>query len=138
MRTKTEKNKGTTEIEEIEKHDSDSISCCGVIHKDVVDNVKAGLSGDTELRRVSNLFKALNDETRVKIINALILSEMCVCDIAALLNMTQPAVSHHLKLLKQAQLVKYRRIGKEMHYLLDDEHVRNIFYQGMHHACEKK
>jgi ArsR family transcriptional regulator len=130
--------KSALKIKKAENNEEPPASCCGVIHGDVVANVMAGLSGDAELRRVAELFKALNDETRLKRINALLLSEMCVCDIAALLNMTQPAVSHHLKTLKQAQLVKYRRIGKEMHYSLDDEHVRNIFYQGMLHACENK
>ncbi|MCL2026169.1 MAG: metalloregulator ArsR/SmtB family transcription factor [Leptospirales bacterium] len=137
IKAKENKNKEKAKIEEIENHEPATCSET-IIHQDVVDNVKAGLSSDAELRKVSHLFKALNDETRVKIINALILSEMCVCDIAALLNMTQPAVSHHLKLLKSAQLVKYRRMGKEVHYSLDDEHVRNIFYQGLLHACEKK
>ena len=107
------------------------------MHKDVIKNVKEGLSGETELIRVAELFKALDDPTRLKIINALILAEMCVGDIAVLMNMTQPAVSHHLKVLHQTHLVKKRRVGKVVYYSLDDEHVRNIFYQGMLHACEK-
>jgi ArsR family transcriptional regulator len=124
--------------EYLEGNMSEEVYCCGVIHEDVIKHVKEGLSGNKELRRVAELFKALNDETRLKIVNALLLSEMCVCDIAALMNMTQPAVSHHLKVLRQAQLVKHERRGKEVHYSLDDEHVRNIFYQGMLHACEQK
>ncbi|MDR3242412.1 MAG: metalloregulator ArsR/SmtB family transcription factor [Clostridiales Family XIII bacterium] len=104
-----------------------------VIHEDVIDVVRGGLSTDSELQKIAELFKVLNDPSRLKIINALILSEMCVCDIAALLDMTQPAISHHLKVLRQTQLVKYRRDGKIVYYALDDEHVENVFRQGMLH-----
>jgi ArsR family transcriptional regulator len=74
------------------------------------------------------------DPTRLKIVNALLLEEICVCDVAAVLGMSQPAVSHHLKVLKAARLVKYRRDGKQIYYSLDDEHVANIFYQGLMHV----
>lgn len=116
--------------------EDDTICSCNVIHEDIIKTVKEGLSGENDLKRVAELFKALDDPTRLKIINALILSEMCVCDIAALMQMTQPAVSHHLKVLRQSNLVKNRRDGKVVYYSLDDEHVHNIFYQGMLHACE--
>ncbi|MCL2078639.1 MAG: metalloregulator ArsR/SmtB family transcription factor [Oscillospiraceae bacterium] len=108
-----------------------------VIHEDTVRRVKAGLSDTGQLKTTAEMFKAFGDPTRLRIINALILSEMCVCDIAALLEMTQPAVSHHLKILRQLQLVKYRKDGKAVYYELDDEHVRNMFYQGLLHASEK-
>ena len=119
-------------------HTEDIATCtCPVIHEDVVNNVRGGLSGDLLIKKTAEMFKAVSDPTRLKIINALILSEMCVCDIAALMNMTQPAVSHHLKILRQLQLVKYRREGKIVYYELDDEHVRNLFYQGLLHASER-
>ncbi|MDR1060560.1 MAG: metalloregulator ArsR/SmtB family transcription factor [Clostridiales bacterium] len=117
--------------------DDDALCSCTIIHEDIVSRVREGLSGDALLRRTAEMFKAVSDPTRLKIINALILSEMCVCDIAALTDMTQPAVSHHLKVLRQLQLVRYRRDGKIVYYELDDEHVRNVFYQGLLHASEQ-
>jgi ArsR family transcriptional regulator len=118
--------------------DEDEALCsCTVIHEETIRQVRSGLSGDEQLKRTAEMFKAVSDPTRLKIINALILSEMCVCDIAALMDMTQPAVSHHLKLLRELQLVKHRRDGKIVYYELDDEHVRNVFYQGLLHANEE-
>lgn len=109
---------------------------CSIVHQDVIDRVRRGLASDRHLQAQAELFKVLADPTRLRIINALILAEMCVCDIVALLDMTQPAVSHHLKVLRQTQLVKYRRDGKVVYYSLDDEHVSNVFYQGLMHASE--
>ncbi|MDR1785762.1 MAG: metalloregulator ArsR/SmtB family transcription factor [Spirochaetaceae bacterium] len=117
--------------------DGDDGLCSAVmIHEDVVRRVRQGLTPDDGLERAAGLFKALDDPTRLKIINALLLAEMCVCDIAALLDMTAPAVSHHLKVLRDTQLVKHRREGKTVFYALDDEHVGNVFYQGLLHANE--
>ncbi|MDR3136313.1 MAG: metalloregulator ArsR/SmtB family transcription factor [Coriobacteriales bacterium] len=117
--------------------DDDALCSCAVLHEDIIRQVRAGLSGDEQLRKAAEMFKAVSDPTRLKIINALILAEMCVCDIAALMDMTQPAVSHHLKVLRQLHLVKYRRKGKAVYYQLDDEHVHNVFYQGLMHANEQ-
>lgn len=111
--------------------------CCNTVREDTVRQVRAGLSGDAQLQKTAEMFKAVSDPTRLKIINALILSEMCVCDLAALIDRTQPAVSHHLKVLRQLQLVKYRREGKTVYYELDDEHVRNVFHQGLLHTSER-
>ena len=84
------------------------------------------------------LFKILSDETRLAIMMLLRESgEMCVCDISTLLNMTQPAISHHLKVLRQTQLVKYRRDGKIVYYSLDDDHIALLFQQGLAHVTEK-
>jgi ArsR family transcriptional regulator len=113
--------------------ETDALCPSTVIHEDLINIVRNGLSTDSELQKIAELFRVLNDPSRLKIINALILSEMCVCDIAALLDMTQPAISHHLKVLRQTQLVKYRRDGKVVYYSLDDEHVENVFCQGMLH-----
>ncbi|MCR6544280.1 metalloregulator ArsR/SmtB family transcription factor [Dehalobacterium formicoaceticum] len=82
---------------------------------------------------LAELFKIFGDSTRIKIICALFTSEMCVCDIAALLEMNQSAISHQLRILKQARLVKYRREGKVVYYSLDDEHVQRIFDCGLVH-----
>jgi ArsR family transcriptional regulator len=107
---------------------------CAVIHEDAVAQARAGLSSDAAIADTAELFKALADPTRLKIINALMIAEVCVCDVAALLGMSQPTVSHHLKILRQARLVRIRRDGKVVFYRLDDEHVVNIFYQGLLHA----
>ncbi|MDR3052320.1 MAG: metalloregulator ArsR/SmtB family transcription factor [Coriobacteriales bacterium] len=119
-------------------HQEDAFCSCSVIHDDVIHQVKTGLTGDERLQQMAELFKVLGDPSRLKIINALLLAEMCVCDIAALLDMTQPAISHHLKVLRQTQLVKYRREGKVVYYSLDDEHVHNVFYQGLIHVSENQ
>ena len=122
----------------ISEKEGEAFSCCNTTHEDVVRQVRAGLTGDEQLQRAAELFKTLNDPSRLKIINALLLTEMCVCDIAALMDMTQPAVSHHLKVLRQTQLVKYRKEGKVVYYSLNDEHISNIFYQGLLHVSEAK
>jgi ArsR family transcriptional regulator len=123
--------------QEIAENDDEGLFCCtNIIHEDVVKRVRGGLASDGQIQKTAELFKALNDPSRLKIINALLLNEMCVCDIAVLMDMTQPAVSHHLKVLRQTQLVKYRREGKVVYYSLNDEHVSNIFYQGVLHASE--
>jgi DNA-binding transcriptional ArsR family regulator len=92
---------------------------------------------EEELMELADLFKMFGDSTRVKIISALQLSEMCVCDIAALLGMTKSAISHQLRALRQTRLVRYRRDGKEVYYSLDDEHVKSIFAQGLLHVGEQ-
>ena len=130
--------KPDTDEDSNHNHEHEDQYVCSVIHEDVVTFVRDGLSDEEVIKRTAELFKAVSDPTRLRIINALILSEMCVCDIATLLSMTQPAISHHLKILRQMQLVKYRREGKIVYYQLDDEHVRNLFYQGLLHAGEHK
>ncbi|HQO69626.1 MAG TPA: metalloregulator ArsR/SmtB family transcription factor [Clostridia bacterium] len=108
-----------------------------IIHDDILSKVRKEMTEDSRLVQMAELFKALDDPTRLKIINALLLAEMCVCDISALLNMTQPAISHHLKVLRQTQLIKYRREGKIVYYSLDDDHVELLFRQGLAHVIEK-
>lgn len=109
---------------------------CTIIHRDVVNKVLEGMPEDEVLYDLAELFKVFGDTTRVKILYALASSEMCVCDIAALLNMSQSAISHQLRVLKQSRLVKYRRQGKVVYYSLDDEHVQRIFDQGLLHVTE--
>lgn len=110
---------------------------CNVIHEDVVKQVKDKMPKEELLYDLAELFKVFGDSTRIKILWALAESEMCVCDIAFLLNMTQSAISHQLKVLKQAKLVKNRKEGKVVFYSLDDDHVKQIFNQGMVHINEK-
>jgi len=110
---------------------------CDVIHDDIVAKVKENMPEEESLYDLAELFKVFGDSTRVRILWALDSSEMCVCDIAYLLNMTQSAISHQLRVLKQAKLVKSRRDGKIVYYSLLDEHVRTIFDQGLNHINEK-
>ncbi|AUS96714.1 transcriptional regulator [Clostridium thermosuccinogenes] len=119
------------EYEQIERCD------CDVIHEDVVNQVKSKMPQEETLYDLAELFKVFGDSTRIKILWALDEAEMCVCDIAVLLNMTQSAISHQLRVLKQANLVKSRKEGKIVYYSLDDEHVRQIFDQGLIHINEE-
>jgi ArsR family transcriptional regulator len=109
---------------------------CTVIHEDVVNKVKKGMPDEELLLDLADTFKVFGDSTRVRILSALLLSEMCVCDIAALLGMTESAISHQLRALRQTKLVKYRRDGKVVYYSLDDAHVEGIFKQGLAHVSE--
>jgi ArsR family transcriptional regulator len=109
-----------------------------VIHQEVIDKVKDHIPDEEILYDLSDLFKVFGDTTRIKILCALFQAEMCVCDIAALLNMTQSAISHQLRVLKQARLVKFRKEGKVVYYSLDDDHVKSIFDQGLNHISEKR
>lgn len=109
---------------------------CNVIHEDVVNKVKDKMPEEETLYDLAELFKVFGDSTRIKILWALDEAEMCVCDIAVLLNMTQSAISHQLRVLKQANLVKNRKEGKVVYYSLDDDHVRHIFDQGLIHINE--
>lgn len=117
-------------IPDIEKCD------CTVIHEEVVSEVRRRLPDEESLLDLADLFKVFGDSTRVKILCALFESEMCVCDIAALLGMTKSAISHQLRVLKQSKLIKNRRDGKVVYYSLDDEHVKTIFDQGLAHVSE--
>lgn len=107
-----------------------------VIHQDIVDKVKKLMSEEEKLYDLAELFKIFGDTTRIKILCALLKSEMCVCDIAATLGMNQSAVSHQLRILKQSKLVKYRKEGKVAYYSLADDHVIKIFDQGFSHIEE--
>jgi len=99
--------------------------------------VRAKLPGDEKLFYLADLFKMFADSTRIRIVSALLLSEMCVCDLAVLLGMTKSAISHQLRALRQTRLVKYRKEGKVVYYSLDDDHVGAIIAQGLSHISEK-
>lgn len=121
------------------KTEKDRITSCDciLIHKETVEYVAGKMPSEEDLYDLAELFKVFGDTTRIKILCALVEAEMCVCDIAALLNMTQSSISHQLRILKQARLVRYRRDGKVVYYSIDDEHVKQIFDQGLIHLKER-
>lgn len=117
--------------------DNNIESCsCNVIHEEIVSEVKEKLPKDETLYDLAELFKVFGDSTRIKILCALFESEMCVCDLAVLLNVSQSAISHQLRVLKAARLVKFRRSGKIIYYSLEDEHIKHIFDEGLKHITE--
>lgn len=107
-------------------------------HEKILADVKSGLPKDELICDLADLFKLFGDTTRMKILLALHESEMCVCAIAELLNMTQSAISHQLRILKDAKLVGNRREGKTIYYYLLDDHVRSIVAQGYEHIIEER
>lgn len=118
--------------------EGNTLPCCGEtqIHEDVVSRVRKSLPEDEKLYDLAELFKNFGDSTRVKILYALLASELCVCDIAGLMDVTQSAVSHQLRVLKASKLVKFRKEGKTVFYSLADDHVIHILSQGMEHIEE--
>ncbi|MBP3648011.1 MAG: winged helix-turn-helix transcriptional regulator [Clostridia bacterium] len=112
--------------------------CCDLmhVHEDIVKKVRNEMPTEDVLFDLSELFKTFGDSTRIRILYCLFASEMCVCDIATLLNMTQSAISHQLSVLKKSKLIKSRREGKTMFYSLADGHVRTMLDQGVEHVTE--
>ena len=105
-------------------------------HSDLIERVNENMPDEEILYEIAQLYKIFGDSTRIKILYVLFEAEMCVNDIAQLLNISTSAISHQLRILKQAQLVKFRREGKTIFYSLSDDHVRTILNQGMEHICE--
>ena len=120
------------------RNTNDAVETCITegIHRDTIRTVKRNMPDPIALYDVADLFKLFGDSTRLGILWALRESEMCVCDLCALLKMKQPAVSHQLKNLKQSRVVKARRDGKIVYYSLDDEHIRRLLNLGMEHVQE--
>lgn len=114
------------------------VDCCEQIfvHEDLVEKVNREMPEEEELYDLAELFKVFGDSTRIRILFVLFEAEVCVCDLAEVLHMTQSAVSHQLRILKQAKLVSARREGKSVFYSLADEHVRTIIAQGREHIEE--
>lgn len=106
------------------------------VHSEVLTKVISDMPSEDELYDLAELFKVFGDSTRIRILYVLFEAEVCVCDIAECLNMTQSAISHQLKLLKQNKLIKSRREGKQVFYTLADEHVRTIIGMGLEHIEE--
>ncbi len=115
------------------------VECCSEthVHSELLDIVNNTMPEETELYDLAELFKVFGDSTRIRILFVLFEAEVCVCDLAAVLNMTQSAISHQLRILKQSRLVKNRREGKSIFYSLADDHVRSIIAQGREHIEEE-
>lgn len=109
---------------------------CDVIHAEVVEKVKKNMPDIDLLMDLADFFKVFSDSTRVRILVALSEDTMCVCDIACLLNMTKSSISHQLRILRQANLVKTRKKGKNVYYTLKDDHVKEIISVGLEHILE--
>ncbi|GAB6175471.1 metalloregulator ArsR/SmtB family transcription factor [Desulfobaculum senezii] len=107
-------------------------------HDDAIARVGQRMLDDSTVTGLADIFKVLGDPTRVRILHALSVEELCVCDIAALLSMSSSAVSHQLRLLRQAKLVRNRKVGKSVFYALDDDHVRLLMGQGLAHVLEDR
>lgn len=121
----------------MDKDNKIAVCDCDVIHAEVVEEVMKNMPADEELYDLSDFFKVFGDSTRIKMLWALDKAEMCVCDLAVLLNMTKSAISHQLKTLRQEKLVKYRKEGKNVFYSLQDEHVKDIIEIGLEHIEER-
>ncbi len=121
-----------------QRNTNDAIEACITkgIHRETIRSVKHNMPDPVAVYELADLFKLFGDSTRLGILWALSESEMCVCDLCALLKMKQPAVSHQLKNLKQTRIVKARRDGKVIYYSLDDEHIRKLLNFGMEHVRE--
>lgn len=127
--TETEKSRIEQEVEEY--------TCEYMhVHEDIVEQVEQVMPDEQQLLDLSEFFKVFGDSTRIKILYVLSQSEMCVCDIATLLQMGQSAISHQLRILKQMRLVRFRREGKTVFYSLADAHIQTILAQGMEHISE--
>lgn len=120
----------------MENEFKDEICEVTTIHKDVIEDVKNKMVDDVSMQNLAEFFKILGDFTRIKIILALSKSQMCVCDIACLLNMSQSAISHQLRVLKQNRFVKNKKVGKVVYYSLLDEHIKDIVKQAFVHINE--
>lgn len=117
---------------------NDAVPRCEFIHAhdELVEKVRDTMPDEELLYDLAELYKVFGDSTRIRILYVLFEAEMCVCDIAQLLNMSMSAISHQLRVLKQSRLVKFRRDGKTVFYSLADDHVRSILNQGMEHVEE--
>lgn len=125
-----------TEKDRIEQEVQEGVCEFMHVHEEIVDKVEKAMPGEQELLDLAEFFKVFGDSTRIKILYVLSQSEMCVCDIATLLQMGQSAISHQLRVLKQMRLVNFRRDGKTVFYSLSDDHIQTILAQGMEHITE--
>lgn len=116
----------------------DTVECCecNEVHEELLKIVNETMPEETELYDLAELFKVFGDSTRIRILFVLFEAEVCVCDLAKVLNMTQSAISHQLRILKQNKLVNSRREGKSVFYSLADGHVRTMIAQGREHIEE--
>lgn len=110
---------------------------CNIIHKDVVEDTLNKMADEELLNKLAEFFKIVGDTTRVKILYALDKNELCVCDIANVVGMSKSSVSHQLSALRKSGIVKGKKVGKEVFYSLDDEHVKQVFEVGIEHIEHK-
>ena len=125
-------------MDDLEFMQENESPCCAYHHEHpmLVEDVHLAMPQEAEMLHVSELFKVLGDGTRMRILFVLLASEMCVCDLSETVNMSVSAVSHQLRILRQAQLVRYRRVGKTVFYALADDHVKTLLSQGLDHVRE--
>ena len=107
------------------------------VHEETVNEVIESIPSEELLYDLADFFKVVGDTTRIKILHALLVAEMCVCDLSSLLNISQSAVSHQLRTLRQANLVRFRKQGKVVFYSLKDDHIRKIIHMGLQHVLEE-
>lgn len=114
------------------------VECCEAyhVHENLVHQIEDGMPSETMMQNLADFYKVFGDMTRIKILCVLFQSELCVCDLAEVTGMTQSAISHQLRVLKQMKLVKNRREGKTVYYSLADAHIQSILNQGMEHVAE--
>lgn len=122
----------------MKKDKSEDVAACDckVIHEETVKKVRKKQESEKVIYELADFYKVFGDSTRLKILQALSVSPLCVCDMAFLLQMKQSAVSHQLRVLRQANLVKYKKEGKIVYYSLADSHVINIMQEGLNHINE--
>lgn len=117
--------------------DTTDASCdLHLIHEDAVHAALKGRAGDDEVTYLADLFQVLANPTRLRIVEALVGRDLCVCDLAAVVRASQSAVSHHLRQLRQLRIVSYRRDGRMAYYRLDDDHIAHLFETGLEHVRE--
>lgn len=116
----------------------EEIDCCEIceVHNDLIKKTQGHIPDEEILKDLADFFKVFADTTRLRILSVLLQTELCVCDLAEVLGMTQSAISHQLRMLKQMKLVKNRREGKTVYYSLADGHIQDIIAQGMEHIQE--
>ena len=107
-----------------------------VVHPEIVEKIKKDMLDNNKAYNLSEFFKIFGDLTRIRIIQVLSLQELCVCDIATILNISQSSTSHQLKVLRQFGVAKPRKEGKMVYYSISDEHIKNIFTNGLQHISE--
>ncbi|EPR43716.1 transcriptional regulator, ArsR family [Desulfovibrio sp. X2] len=134
--TRTDPNDRTRPDDRGESADAACEDVCNAreVHAGTLDGVRGAMPPDADLFYLAELFKVLGDHTRTRILSALALAELCVCDLAELLGMSHSAVSHQLRALRAARLVRFRREGKNAYYALDDDHVLGLIRQGLEHV----
>lgn len=124
--------------DQLSEKDREKDSCeVTIIHDETVAKIKEVQLPSDQVTELASIFQALGDPTRVRIIHALIHSEICVCDLAAVLEMTQSAVSHQLRHLKNLRIVKRRKVGRTVYYSIEDEHILTLFETGLNHVVHR-